>query len=199
MPIDLEVDVKIGWGAPDPWPCLPELRYDEDRAASVSSEKRRNLRSKTQRVTALRVTRRYGVPPGRIFDAWLNPAVARLWLFATASRPLDHVEIDGQVNGSFCFVDRRNGGDMTEYTGEYVEIVPLRRLAFTLSATKYAYVDTHVAVEITPLAKGCKLTLNHENVPREHAKHMEGRWVGVLYGLGATLDSTSTLFHDYQE
>src|SRR6266542_2804747 len=158
MPIDLEVDVKIGWGAPDPWPCLPELRYDEDRAASVSSEKRRNLRSKTQRVTALRVARRYGVPPGRVFDAWLNPAVARLWLFATASRPLDHVEIDGQVNGSFCFVDRRNGGDMTEYTGEYVEIVP-----------------------------------------REHAKHMEGRWVGVLYGLGATLDSTSTLFHDYQE
>jgi uncharacterized protein YndB with AHSA1/START domain len=197
MPMRLEVDVKGEWGAPDPWPCLPEVRHDEGRAASASPGKTKNSRSKPQRVTALRVTRRYGVPPGRVFDAWLNPAVARLWLFATASRPLARVEIDAHVNGSFCFVDRRNGGDLTEYVGEYIEIVPPRRLVFTLSAAKYAY--TRVAVEIAALTKGCKLTLIHEDVPREHAEDAVGRWVGVLYGLGATLDSASTLFHDHQE
>jgi len=103
------------------------------------------------------------------------------------------------VNGSFCFVDRRNGGDVTRYVGEYIEIVPPRRLVFTLSAGKYAYVNTRVAVEIAALTKGCKLTLIHENMPRDHAEHMEGRWAGVLYGLGATLDSASTYFHDHQE
>jgi uncharacterized protein YndB with AHSA1/START domain len=199
MPMKLEVDVKSGWRPPDPWACLPETHYDEGTAALASPERRKNSRSKTQRVRALRVTHRYGVPPGRIFDAWLNPAVARLWLFATASRPLAHVEIDAQVNGSFCFVDGRDGDDITEYGGEYIEIVPPRRLVFTLSAAKYAYGNTRVAVEIAPLTKGCKLTLIHENVPREHAEHMEGRWAGVLYGLGATLDSVSTLFHDDQE
>jgi uncharacterized protein YndB with AHSA1/START domain len=199
MPMELEVDVKSGWDPPDPWPCVPEARYGEGRAASASSGKTENSRSKTQQVTALRVTRRYGVPAGRVFDAWLNPALARLWLFATASRPLAHVEIDAQVNGSFCFVDRRNGGDMTRYVGEYIEIVPPRRLVFTLSAGKYAYVNTRVAVEIAALTRGCKLTLIHENMPRDHAEHMEGRWVGVLYGLGATLDSASILFHDHQE
>jgi uncharacterized protein YndB with AHSA1/START domain len=120
-------------------------------------------------------------------------------LFATASRPLAHVEIDAHLNGSFCLVDRRNGGDMTRYVGEYIEIVPPRRLVFTLSAAKYAYVNTRVAVEIAALTKGCKLTLIHENVPRPHADHAEARWVGLLYGLGATLDSASTLFHDHQE
>jgi len=199
MPMRLEVDVKSEWGAPDPWPCLPEVRHDEGRAASASLGKTKNSRSKPQRVTALRVTRRYGVPPGRVFDAWLNPAVARLWLFATASRPLARVEIDAQVNGSFCLVDRRNRGDPTEYVGEYIEIVPPRRLVFTLSAAKYAYVNTRVAVEIAALTKGCKLTLIHEDVPRDHAEHAEGRWVGLLYGLGATLDSAPTLFHDHQE
>lgn len=199
MPMELEVDVKSGWGPPDPWTCVPEAHYGEDRAASANPGKTKNSLSKTPQVTALRVTRRYGVPAGRVFDAWLNPAVARLWLFATASRPLAHVEIDAHLNGSFCFVDRRNGGDMTRYVGEYIEIVPPRRLVFTLSAGKYAYVNTRVAVEIAALTKGCKLTLIHENVPRDHAEHAEGRWVGVLYGLGATLDSASTLFHDPQE
>jgi len=199
MPMTLEVDVISGWGPPDPWTCVPEARYGEGPAASASPGKAENSHSKTQRVTAVRVTRRYGVPAGRIFDAWLNPAVARLWLFATASRPLAHVEIDARVNGSFCFVDRRTGGDMTEYVGEYIEIVPPRRLVFTLSAAKYAYLTTRVAVEIAALTKGCKLTLIHEDVPRDHAEHAEGRWVGLLYGLGATLDSASTLFHDHQE
>jgi uncharacterized protein YndB with AHSA1/START domain len=199
MPMRLEVDVKSGWGPPDRWTCVPEVRYGEGPVALAGPGKINNSRSKTQRVTALRVTHRYGVPAGRVFDAWLDPAVARLWLFATASRPLAYVEIDAQVNGSFCFVDRCDGGDMTRYVGEYIEVVPPRRLVFALSAAKYAYVNTRVAVEIAALTKGSKLTLIHENVPRDHAEHMEGRWVGVLYGLGATLDSASTLFHDHQE
>ena len=33
-----------------------------------------------------------------------------------------------------------------------------------------------------------------EDVPREHSRHMEGRWTGILYGLGETLDSASTAF-----
>ena len=88
---------------------------------------------------------------------------------------------------------------MTEYIGEYIEIVPPRRLVFTLSAAKYLYVNTRVTVEIVSLPKGCKLTLIHENVPCDYADHVRGRWAGVLYGLGATLDSASTLFHDDQE
>jgi len=195
----VEVDAATGWRPTDPWACELEARHDERRAASAGPAKRKNSRLKPQRVTALRVIRRYSVPPRIVFDAWLDPAVARLWLFATASRPLAHAAIDAHVNGSFRFVDRGTGGDTTEYIGEYIEIVPARRLVFTLSATKYAYVNTRVAVEIAPLAKGCKLTLIHENVPRDQAVDAEGRWHGVLYGLGAMLDSPSTLFHYGQE
>ena len=195
----MKVEVDVERMAPDPWASELEVCPNERRAASASPEERKNSRSKPQRVTALRVVRRYGVPPRLVFDAWLDPVVARLWLFATASRPLEHVAIDAHVNGSFRFVDRGNGGDTTDYIGEYIEIVSPRRLVFTLSAAKYACVNTRVAVDIAPLATGCKLTLIHENVPRDHAVHAEERWHGVLYGLGATLDSPSTLFHDGQE
>src|SRR3989442_3779352 len=195
----LEVDVASGWRPPDPWASGLEVCHDERRAGPASSAQQKNSRSKSQRVMPLRVIRKYSVPPRLVFEAWLDPVVAHLWCFATALRPLEHVAIDARVNGSFRFVDRGNGGDTTDYIGEYIEIVSPRRLVFTLSAAKYAYVNTRVAVDIAPLATGCKLTLIHENVPRDHAVYAKERWHGILYGLGATLESASTLFHDGQE
>jgi uncharacterized protein YndB with AHSA1/START domain len=85
------------------------------------------------------------------------------------------------------------------HTGEYIEIVPHQRLIFTLSMEKHPHVVTRVVVEIAPLKKGCELTLTHENVPPDDARHTEGRWTGILYGLGATLDSEPTAFHHDQE
>lgn len=147
-------------------------------------------RSLAQRPAAIRITCRFSLPSEQVFDAWLDPEVAGRWLFATASRPMTHVEIDARVEGSFCFADRRDG-EIIEYIGEYIEIVPHRRLAFTLSMEDHWYVTTRVSVEITALRTGCELTLVHEDVPPHYADSTEARWTGILYGLGATLDSRS--------
>jgi uncharacterized protein YndB with AHSA1/START domain len=155
-------------------------------------------RSEAHPRAAISVTHRYGVPPARAFDAWLDPEVAGRWLFATASQPIAQVEIDRRIGGSFCFVDRQ-GGETIEYTGRYVEIVPDRRLVFTLSMDPHPNAITRVTIAIAPRAKGCVLTLTHENVPRSDANYVEGRWTGILYGLGVTLDSISTTFHHDQE
>jgi len=46
-----------------------------------------------------------------------------------------------------------------------------------------------VRVEVLPRkGDGSALTLVHQDVPREHASHTRARWIGMLYGLGATLD-----------
>jgi len=141
-----------------------------------------------QPAARIRVTQRYSASPERVFDAWLDPAMASAWLFATASHPMARVEIDARVGGSFRFVDRRNGAE-TEHTGRYLEIVPHRRLVFTLFMENSPRVATQVAAEIVPLESGCELRLVHENVPPGHASHTEGRWKGMLYGLGTRLGS----------
>ena len=83
--------------------------------------------------------------------------------------------------------------------GEYVEIIPDRRLVFTLTMAPQPDVITRVAVAFAPVAKGCMLELTHENIPRPHAGYVEGRWTGILYGLGVTLDSaTATIHHDQE-
>jgi len=144
---------------------------------------RKNGRSRSiaEPPAAIRVTRRFSAPPERVFDAFLEPEVAGRWLFATALRPMTDVEIDARVGGSFRFAERRDG-EPVEHTGEYVEIVPHRRLVFILSMADRPR-------EITPRKTGCELTLTHEKMPPEYANHAEGRWTGILYGLGATLSS----------
>jgi uncharacterized protein YndB with AHSA1/START domain len=192
MKTDIEARSEWHPSGPQGW------AHEGFEAASAGAQRQRDgSRAQKEAHRDLRVTRRYGASPPRVFDAWLDPAVVRQWLFATASHPLARVEIDAKVKGSFCFVDRQEAADITRYTGEYLEITPPQRLVFTLSVAKH--VETRVTVEIAPLAKGCRLTVLHENVPREHADHMLGRWTGILFGLGATLESASTLFNDDQE
>src|SRR5688572_24234549 len=94
----------------------------------------------------VRVTQRYRASPERVFDAWLDPAMASTWLFAMASRPITRVEIDPRVGGAFRFVDQ-NDRERIEYTGAYVEIDPPRRLVFTLSMENSPKVVTRVIAE----------------------------------------------------
>jgi len=193
--------MKSGPSPTRPWAGAPEWRDGVHRVAPpafTSPERAGRSRSKAQRYGAIRVTRRFGARPDRVFNAWLDPGLAGRWLFATASRPMALVEIDARAEGPFCFVDRRDGA-ITRYTGEYIEIVPHQRLVFTLCMENDPHPITRVRVEITSLKKGCELTLTHENVPQDRAGYIEGRWTGILYGLGETLDSASTAFHHDQE
>ena len=141
-------------------------------------------------LAAIHITRRFSVPSERVFSAWLEPVVAGQWLFATALRPMTEVDIDARVGGAFRFAEQRYG-ELTERTGKYIEIVPPRRLVFTLSMAERPRASTRVTVAISPLEAGCALTLTHEQVPLECASYLEGRWTGILYGLGAVLASTA--------
>lgn len=140
----------------------------------------------SNRTAAIRITRRLELAPERVFRAWLDPRLAKVWLFATAARPMTSVAIDPRVAGAFRLVDRADREPIT-YSGEYLEIVPPRRLAFTLSAEHHPRAVTRVRVEIVPLAKGCDLTVTNEDVPPLYARRTEARWMGILYGLEQTL------------
>ena len=137
----------------------------------------------------LRLTRSFDARPRHVFDAWLDPSVAARWLFATACRPLSHVDIDPRLGGAFCFVDGADG-EAIEYSGEYADIVPNRRLVFTLAIPLTDRAITRVAVTISSLNRRSRLNLVHEDVPSAHARYLHNRWTGILYGLGVTLAMT---------
>jgi uncharacterized protein YndB with AHSA1/START domain len=132
----------------------------------------------------VRVTRRYAAAPADVFAAWLDARVAQRFLFATATRPMSEAHVEARVDGSFRFAE---SAEAPAHTGRYVEIVPARRLVFTLSGPLQARETGRVQVDIEPRARGCALTLTHADVPRERAMRTRERWSGILYGLGETL------------
>lgn len=136
------------------------------------------------------VTRQFTASAERVFDAWLDPAKAGKFLFATAAGEMIRVEIDARVGGKFAFVDRRDGGDI-EHVGEYLEIDRPRRLVFTFSVPKFSAESTRVAIDIVPLESGCELTLTHEGVLPDYASRTESGWGMILDGLRNQTDSGS--------
>ncbi len=134
----------------------------------------------------IRIVQRFDAPADRVFDAWIDPDVARRWLFATASRPVVRARIDARAGRSFSLEDQ----DVV-WTGKYLEVARPRRLVFAYSANGRA-AKARINVDIVPLAKGCELTLTHQGVLPELAASIDGRWAGMLYGLGETLASATS-------
>ena len=168
----------------EPWPAGAPVGVREGLAE-------RRPRERTSR-TAIRVVRRFRASPERVFHAFLDPGIAGRWLFATASRPIVRAAIDARVAGSFCLAERWHDA-LVEHRGEYLEIVPHRRLAFTLSAEGARV--TRVTVDIAPSKGGCRLKLAHDGVPAGDAHYSKARWTGILYGLAATLDALPVPIH----
>ena len=129
---------------------------------------------------SVKVTRRFDASAERVFDAWLDPATAGKWLFATASGQMVRVAIDPRVGGSYTIVEQRDGEDV-EHTGEYLEVDRPRRLAFTLIVPKFSEHPSVVRIEIVPRESGCELTLTHENVFPDYQTRTEAGW-GMILG-----------------
>ena len=133
----------------------------------------------------VRVAERFAASAERVFDAWLDPATAGKWLFATAWRPMASVTIDARAGGAFRLAERLDGKGAV-HTGRYVEIVKPRRLVFAISGGERSQ-GTRVSVEFVPLPTGCELTLVQESVLPGDAISTEGRWSGMLYALAMLL------------
>lgn len=132
---------------------------------------------------SLVVSRRYDASPEIVFDAFLDPQVARLFLFATPGGEMVRAEIDPRVGGRFTFVDRRPEMGEVEHVGEYLEIARPHRLVFSFGVPAFSPEQTIVRVEIEPEGEGCRLTLTHEGVLPDFAERTRDGWARILAGL----------------
>lgn len=134
----------------------------------------------------VRVTRGFLSKPEKTFDAWLDPAIATKFLFATPDGEMQKVEIDAREGGKFTVIERRNGEDI-EHTGIYEKLQRPDRIVFTFKVPKYSSEETRVTLDITPDGNGSQITLLHEGVPPENAEKTENGWTQMLNGLAAVV------------
>lgn len=109
----------------------------------------------------VRVSHRFDASAERVYDAFLDPALASRFLFTTPTGQIVRCEIDATVNGGFTIVDRRHGEDVV-HIGTYIALDRPRRIAFDLRVEKYSSEHSRVTIEIVPGTSGCEVTLTHE-------------------------------------
>jgi uncharacterized protein YndB with AHSA1/START domain len=135
----------------------------------------------------LTVSRHFDASLDAVFDAWLDPARAGRFLFATDTGQMVIVEIDARVGGRFLFVDRRPDAGDVRHEGEYLEIDRPHRLAFTFAVPQYDPAVTTVTLDFKAAGEGCDLTLTHEGVLPDWAAQTEQGWGMILGTLAKTL------------
>jgi uncharacterized protein YndB with AHSA1/START domain len=137
----------------------------------------------------LTVTRRFNATPEQVFDAWLDPAVAGKWLFATPGGEMTRVEIDARVGGRFAIVERR--GDTEAYHGgEYVALVRPKFLAFRFAVNPELSEAAMVKIDIVTVDGGCEVTLVQamERKFAEYVDRSKAGWEKLLEQLAGLLE-----------
>lgn len=135
---------------------------------------------------AIRVSLHLPFAPEATFDAWVDPAVASRWLFATPAGEIVRCDIDARPGGSFVITDRRDGEDV-EHVGTYIEVERPRRLAFTFGVPKYSSALSRVDVSVVPTDAGVDVTVRALDVPLEWREQTEQGWRDLLGSLAVVL------------
>lgn len=133
----------------------------------------------------LKLKRDFAVSPERLFDAWLDPAIARRFLFATPGGEMLTCEIDGRVGGQALIVERRATGE-ARHRLRFEAIDRPLRIVFLFAADPAPEGEwTRVTIEIAALATGARLTLTHEMDPQwaAYADRTRDGWAMILQSL----------------
>ena len=139
----------------------------------------------------LTMRRAFAAAPERVFDAWLDPAQARRFLFATPDGEMATVEIDARVGGNALIVERRPAG-AARHRLRYQVIERPDRLVFLFAADPAAEDEwTRVTIEIVAQGSGSLLTLTHEMDPAwaEYEERTRAGWTSILAGLADVVET----------
>ncbi len=153
----------------------------------------------------LTLTRTFKASPERVWRAWTETEQAAAW-FGPHGMQCEIAEHDVRVGGRYRFTfpapepepgtepERELTPGTNNYTafGEYTEVDPPRRLAFTWAWESPGWAGKHsnVTVELEPEGDGTRLTLTHADLLDDEAKisHGEG-WGASMERLAAHVEA----------
>jgi uncharacterized protein YndB with AHSA1/START domain len=137
------------------------------------------------------ITRVIDAPASLLFQAFSKPEHLLRW-FGPEPYPLAFAEVDFRVGGRFRFAMREpNGSVMTPFGGEYLEIVPDRRIVYTDAFEQTGAPRMTVTVTFDEEGGRTTLTLTTRFETAEHARqHLD---LGIVEGLTLALQQLADL------
>jgi uncharacterized protein YndB with AHSA1/START domain len=141
-----------------------------------------------------RVSHPFKATAERVYDAWLDPEKARLWIAAALKSfglpgDIRRIDIDARVGGQFFFSDMRDGTE-TRHWGSYLELDRPHKIVFTWIVDESEEANpSKVTLTIQPEADGCVATIVHEMDAQwvDFISQTESGWARMLQGVESLL------------
>jgi uncharacterized protein YndB with AHSA1/START domain len=145
---------------------------------------------------ALQLEHRFAAPREKVFEAWTNPEVLKRWWRAAPTWDTPLAEVDAREGGRYRLSMRTDEGELHTVGGQYKEMSPPERLAFTWtweegpSELKAGNDSTLVVVEFHEDGDGTLVKLTHSGFgsEEERGKHTHG-WQAVLANLEGSVSA----------
>jgi uncharacterized protein YndB with AHSA1/START domain len=124
----------------------------------------------------LRIERTFDAPVEEVFAAWTSEEVMRRWWYVGDIPEDVSEEVDVRVGGKLRLVVRSSDGDVRGGRGEYVEVDPPRRLAYTWRWDHEPRERQLVEVEFSDQGEATKVILTNSGFKTEERRdaHAEG-------------------------
>jgi len=152
--------------------------------------------SQTEQETVLHLEHRFAAPRERVFDAFVNPDVLRRWWAAAPDWGTPIAEVDAREGGAYRLSMRTPEGATHTVLGEYREVRPPERLAYTWKwdegpdPVMAGSEDTLVEIDFVDEGDGTLVKLTHSGFASEQVRDMHTQgWQGVLANLEARVFS----------
>jgi uncharacterized protein YndB with AHSA1/START domain len=136
-------------------------------------------------MTSLTLVRRIAARPSIVFEAVTTAEGVAAW-FGPDDLPVIRAEMDARVGGTFRVRFRTLDGREHEACGEFLEVVPPRRIVMSWRWAFGGELDerdrtSRVEIELRPIGAGTELTFTHADLGSEASAkgHAEG-WTGAL-------------------
>ena len=139
----------------------------------------------------LELTRILAAPRDRVFAALTEPDDLERW-WGPGGFTTPEIELDLRVGGAYRFGMQPPDGDLFHLSGEFLEVEPPRRLAYTFRWDEPAPDDRETAVRLSldEGDDGTRLSLSHgEFATEERLALHTGGWTDSLDKLSALLEA----------
>ena len=147
-------------------------------------------------MTSLTLVRRIAARPSIVFEAMTTSEGLAAW-FGPDDLPVVHSQAEVRVGGAYRVRFRRFDGSEHEACGEFLEIVPPRRIVMSWRWALGGVAEerdrtSRVEVELRPIAGGTELTFTHAALWDEaSAQSHTGGWTGALDKLVRHLENAA--------
>jgi uncharacterized protein YndB with AHSA1/START domain len=140
------------------------------------------------------ITRTFDAPARLLFEAWSRPEHIKRW-FGPVGWPVTHCEMDFRKGGRFRFAMTGPGGEEgPPFGGEYLEIVPHRRIVYDNAFEAPGSEKMIVTVTFEENAGRTLLTIH--TLFATAAMKNEHVGMGYVEGVGSGLDQLADVVAD---